>query len=82
MTTPTPRGTRFPSLPKLPDPSSPIQALRKTIEDLMVQSATAIQSMDELDRNLREGTSLLGQAIKERLKSPPPIPGRSRNARP
>lgn len=75
MEPPKPRGTRFPSLPRLPDPSAPLDALLKTIQELQDQGTRAIESVDELGRTAMEGASALQQTAKTRLKAPP-FPGK------
>ena len=75
---PKPRGTRFPgfpSLPKLPDPSAPLDAVLKTFPDLQDQGARAIEAADELTRTAAEGAVSLQQTVKTRLKAPR-FPGR------
>lgn len=73
MTTeaPRPRGTRFPSLPKLPDPSAPLNALLKTIQDLQDQGGRAVEAVDQLTRTAAEGAAALQQTAQSRLKAPP-----------
>ena len=80
MTTdaPKPRGTKFPgfpSLPKLPDPSAPLDAILKGIQDLQDQGTRAIEAADELGRTAMEGASALQQTAKTRLRTPP-FPGK------
>lgn len=75
---PKPRGTRFPgfpSLPKLPDPSAPLDALLKGIQDLQGQGDRALKTADQLTQTAMEGASALQKAAKTRLKAPR-FPGR------
>ena len=67
---PKPRGTRFPSLPKLPDPSAPMEAFLKSIQDLQDQGTRAMETADQLVQTAAEGASSLQQAAKTRLKAP------------
>jgi hypothetical protein len=80
MTTeaPKPRGTKFPgfpSLPKLPDPSAPLDAILNGLHDLQDQGTRAIEAADQLTKTAAEGASALQQTAKTRLKAPP-FPGK------
>lgn len=74
--TPNPRGTRFPGLPRLPDPSAPLDALLKTFKDIQDQGTRAMEAADELAQTAQEGAVSLNRAIKTRLKAPR-FPGRA-----
>ena len=71
MTTPQPpRGTRFPNLPKLPDPSAPIRAFIKTVTDLREQAEDTVEAAGELAASAGEGLTFLQQKGKEAIRKP------------
>ena len=72
---PKTRGTRFPSFPRLPDPSAPLEAILKGIQDLQDQGTRAIESADQLAKTVSEGVGALQETAKTRLKTPP-FPGK------
>ena len=71
MTTPQPpRGTRFPNLPKLPDPSAPIRAFLKSVTDLREQAEDTVEAGEQLAATAGEGLTFFQQKAKEVLKKP------------
>ena len=71
MTTPRqPRGTRFPDLPKLPDPSAPIKAIIKTMTDLREQAEDTVEAAGQLAASAGEGLTFLQAKGKEAIKKP------------
>ena len=70
MTTPPRRGTNFPNLPKLPDPSAPIRALVKAMTDIQEQGTDAMQAAGQLKQDAQEGMGKLRAFIKTGLGGP------------
>ena len=70
MTPPSQRGTRFPNLPKLPDPSAPIRAFLKTVTDLREQAEDTVEAGEQLAASAGEGLAFFQKKTKEALKKP------------
>lgn len=71
MTSPRPpRGTRFPELPKLPDPSAPLRAFINSLANLKQQTQDTVEAAEQLGASASEGLDFLRKKAGDAMKKP------------
>ncbi len=72
MTTPpmkTRGGTHFPDLPKLPDPSAPLNAFLKSFSEFRKEANEAMKAGDQLSQLLVESAEQIRESVSHKLKA-------------